>query len=221
MIDKIYDIAFDAASSGRPYMVYPKVFGDNRGSFSEVMVGRDILPIQQINRSTSSQYVIRGFHAQKAPFCQSKLVEALNKTIYDIIIDARPDSTSFGLCQAYELDPIKQNKLYVPQGFLHGFVVPKYEEDKSSTQAIFMYYCNNVYDKASEICINPKMYLTKLFETNATHNNKTSKIFSIVEEMFKSNTMVLSDKDLQGQDYEKFMANIIDEYNKTKILWYN
>lgn len=220
MNDKLYDITFDVASTGRPYMIYPKVFGDNRGSFSEVMVGNDITSIKQINRSISSQYVIRGFHAQKKPFCQSKLVEALNKTIYDIIIDARPDSKSFGLCAAYELNPIKQNKLYVPQGFLHGFVVPEYE-DTSSTQAIFMYYCNNVYDKSSEICINPKIYLTKLFKDSLFGcNDETSRILSIVETMFKSTKMILSDKDLQGQDYDTFMTNIKAQYYETKLLWY-
>lgn len=220
MINKQYDINFDVTNSGRPYIINPTVFGDNRGSFSEVLVGDDLKGIKQINRSVSSQYVLRGLHAQKSPFCQSKLVEAINQTIFDVIIDARPDSKTFGMCCAYELNPKRQNKLYVPQGFLHSFIVPRNEDDLNS-QAIFMYYCNNVYDKTSEICVNPKVYFEKLFKNFTNNeNNMSDVILEEIKAMFNTNNIILSDKDLQGQDYETFMMNIMNEYKKTKNLWY-
>lgn len=105
MIDKQFDTLFDTASSGQPWMVCPKVFSDNRGTFSEVLVGSSLESIKQINRSTSCQWTVRGFHAQRAPMCQAKLVEALTIPIYDIIVDARPDSKTFGTIAAYLLDP--------------------------------------------------------------------------------------------------------------------
>ena len=155
----IYCEQFDNISTGRPYMIYPNVFNDNRGTFSEVLKNDNLKDIKQINRSTSCKMTFRGFHAQKAPFCQSKLVEALNHPIYDIIIDARPDSRSFGLIDAFLLDPIKQNKLYVPRGFLHSFFVPWHSNDDNAT---FMYYCDNLYDHGSEICINPLSVFNEL-----------------------------------------------------------
>jgi len=60
-------------------------------------------------------------HAQKGCFCQSKLVECVSGHIHDIIIDARPNSKTFGMTKTYALDSAKANALFVPCGFLHGF----------------------------------------------------------------------------------------------------
>lgn len=87
----------------------PNVFPDDRGSFSEVLKSSDVPYlgiVRQINRSVSRKGTFRGFHAQKAPFCQAKLVEALTVPIYDIIVDARPDSKTFGKSACYLLDPV-------------------------------------------------------------------------------------------------------------------
>ena len=63
-MDKTYDMSFDAASTGRPCEIFPDIYGDSRGTFSEVMKHSEISGIKQINRSTSKQYVLRGCHAQ-------------------------------------------------------------------------------------------------------------------------------------------------------------
>ena len=110
-----------------------------------------------MNRSSSSKYTVRGCHAQYGKFCQGKLVEALTEKIYDIITDSRPDSKTYGLSKIYILDPLKQNKLWVPRGFLHAFVVPN-----AKSNAIFQYFCDNVYNKPSEIGINPLTILPKI-----------------------------------------------------------
>jgi len=80
--------------------------------------------------------------------------------IYDMIIDARPDSETFGACSFFKLDPIKQNKLWIPRGFLHGFIVPKCEGE-----AIFNYYCDATYCKSSEIGICPHDLVPRAIST--------------------------------------------------------
>lgn len=211
---KKYDDAFDVAISGQPYMVYPKVFSDNRGSFSEVLVSsRGFDDIKQINRSVSCQWTIRGCHAQKAPHCQSKLVEALTIPIYDIITDARPDSKTFGLTAAYLLDPKQQNKLFVPHGFLHAFAVPENEKD---VDAIFMYYCDDIYSKEDEVAVNPMSILPQLLENLKNENN----LLILVNMLKSSEKIILSEKDLAAKDYQLFMKEIYEEYTKTKKLWY-
>lgn len=215
-MEKIWCTQFDNVSTGRPYMIYPKVFNDNRGTFSEVLKDDDLKDIKQINRSTSCKMTFRGFHAQKAPFCQSKLVEALNQKIYDIIIDARPDSKSFGLIDAFLLDPKKQNKLYVPRGFLHSFFVPWYEYDNEE-DAMFMYYCDNVYDHESEIGIDPMSVFEKLKQYKMIESKDLNDFSKNIEDVSK---IVLSEKDLKGMNYDKFMELSIDEYKKTGKCWY-
>lgn len=218
MVEKKYEMIFDEASSSRPYTIQPKVFSDNRGTFSEVLVDKGLDSIKQINRSTSCQWTIRGCHAQKAPHCQSKLVEALTIPIYDIITDARPDSKSFGLTEAYYLDPKTQNKLFVPHGFLHAFAVP---EDEKTCDATFMYYCDDVYSKEDEVCVNPMSILPVV----ATLWSKETKdeanvLFNLVKMLESPEKLVLSEKDLKGKDYKEFMEEVSKEYRESKKLWY-
>ena len=217
MIEKKYDLAFDIASSGRPWMIFPKIFSDNRGSFSEVLVGDQLEGIRQINRSISDQWTIRGCHAQRAPKCQSKLVEALNLPIYDIITDARPDSKTFGLTEIYYLDPMKQNKLFVPHGFLHAFVVPP-SIDRPNDRACFMYYCDNTYSKENEIGINPMEIIPKIVELKS--KDESTDLYNLVK-MFKTpENFVLSKKDIEGKSYKEFMDEVSRDYQQSKKLWY-
>ena len=216
MMEKQYDMMFDIARSGRPYMVYPKVHSDGRGTFSEVLVRDELDGIKQVNRSTSCQWAIRGCHAQKAPHCQAKLVEALTIPIYDIITDARPDSKTFGLTEAYLLDPKAQNKLYVPHGFLHAFAVPPYEQDPNA-QAIFMYYCDDTYSKEDEVGVCPMSLLPKLvqkWEKEATNENHI--LWNLVQMLKAPERLVLSEKDSKAKNYQKFM----EEVSKDCQLWY-
>ena len=224
-----YCSAFDQTKT-RVYEIFPKIFNDNRGSFTEVLKfappDQKLLKqggvegIKQINRSKSIAGTVRGMHAQKGKFCQAKLVEALTDPIFDIITDARPDSSSFGVSQIFRLDPIEQNKLYVPRGFLHGFVVPK-----CKSQAIFQYFCDNIYDHSSEFGINPQTILPRLVlnlkELLEQHDDfKTMNQFYDLFELFDDPKLVFSEKDLNGFDYEKWMSETAAEYQSTGKCWY-
>ena len=207
------DDVFDCVRGYSPLQFEAKVFGDQRGSFSEVLVGEELRDIKQINRSKSIQGVVRGCHAQLGKWCQAKLVEAVHRQIYDIITDARPDSKTFGVTAAYLLDPFKQNKLYVPRGFLHAFAVPDYV---GYDKAVFMYYCDNVYCKAAEVCISPMSYLpnvVKKLDGDPKYED-LCKLFKTPEDL------VLSEKDLAGNDYEIWMQNVLEDYAKTGQVWY-
>lgn len=218
-MEKTFDTTFDTASSGQPYMVYPKVFSDNRGSFSEVLVEEDIDNIRQINRSVSCQWTIRGCHAQRAPHCQSKLVEALTIPIYDIITDARPDSKTFGLTEAYYLDPSKQNKLFVPHGFLHAFAVPEFKES-ANQQAMFMYYCDDIYSKADEVGVNPMSIFPRLLDIWEKNVNENNILWDLVQMLKTPDKLVLSKKDTEARSYQSFMEEVSKEYQNSKSLWY-
>ena len=212
-VRKEYDTSFDNPNGERPWMMYPKVFGDKRGFFTEVLTGDDVKSIKQINRSSSCQLAVRGLHAQAGAHCQSKIVEALTIPIYDIIVDARPDSKTFGLFGVYLLDPVKQNKLFVPHGFLHGFAVPKHESEEN---AVFMYYCDETFCKESETHANPMTILPKIAEMlNDSPEHK-----KFVEIMELESLLVLSDKDLSSEDYDVQMGRFLDEYSKNNRLWY-
>lgn len=135
--------------------------------------------------------------------------------IYDIITDARPDSKTFGLTNAYLLDPVKQNKLYVPHGFLHAFAVPNANAD---VNAMFMYYCDNVYSHESEICINPLSLVPDAIKQ--MNINKDDELYSLAQMLENLNNIVLSEKDINGQDYCEFMQKQKEAYNATGKLWY-
>lgn len=218
-MDIQYDLNFDVASSDRPYMMLPKVFSDNRGSFSEVLKGDVLSKVKQVNRSVSCQWTLRGSHAQKAPHCQAKLVEALTIPIYDIITDARPDSKTFGLTEVYLLDPKSQNKLFVPKGFLHTFAVPP--NDDPNAQAMFMYYCDEVFSKEDEIGVCPMSIIPKVADMlKANANNENSILYSFTKMLECPEKLVLSEKDSKSTNYADFMEKVSEEYKKTKKLWY-
>lgn len=221
--DEIFDSLNNSQFEANTVLqIFPNVFNDQRGYFTEVLKSHmhekdtseiplwltSLSWIKQMNRSSSSSYTIRGCHAQKAPFCQGKLVEAINARIYDIITDARPDSKTFGVSNIYVLDPNVQNKLWVPRGFLHSFAVPNINEAK----AIFQYFCDNVYDKASEICINPLSLLPKIVD----EADIDAQLFDI----FDQEELSISEKDKNGLDYETWMNEIKTEYEKSGRVWY-
>lgn len=101
------DEEFDTLSGTNfVYQVFPKIFKDGRGWFMERMQfpGNNLMDIKQINRSCSMPGVLRGCHAQKGPYCQAKLVEAINTALIDVITDARPTSSTFGKSKMYLLN---------------------------------------------------------------------------------------------------------------------
>ena len=138
------------------YILEPSVFGDDRGYFSPYFIQKDLEKeglsfekVVQTNRSKSSKGVVRGLHFQKNPKCQTKIVEVINGSAIDVVVDIREGSPTYGkhaavLLKPYDSkDPESGRQLYVPRGFAHGFLV-------LSDVAEFCYKVDNIYDHESE-----------------------------------------------------------------------
>ncbi len=131
-------------------LVVPPRFGDSRGFFSEVFVaprlaaaGIDV-PFMQDNQSLSvAKGTIRGLHCQVPPFVQGKLVRVIRGAIWDVAVDARVGSPTYGRHAAAVLSAENWAQLWVPPGFLHGFCT--LEPD---TEVIYKVTAG--YDRASE-----------------------------------------------------------------------
>ena len=110
-------------------LVKPKVFGDNRGFFmesykkSEFAANGITVEFNQDNHSKSTAHVLRGLHFQKQPYGQAKLVRCIRGRIYDVAVDIRPYSETFGKYVKVELSEENKHMLFIPDGFAHGFVV--------------------------------------------------------------------------------------------------
>lgn len=132
------------------YILEPTVFEDERGYFYEkfneekfeALTGMNGHFVQD-NISKSSYGVLRGVHLQKGEHAQAKLVSCLEGKVFDVAVDLREDSPTFGQWFGVELTPENKLQLYVPRGFGHGFSV-------LSETAIFSYKCDNFYHKDSE-----------------------------------------------------------------------
>ena len=129
-------------------VIEPKVFGDKRGFFLETF-RQDILQqsginetFVQDNHSRSSQGVLRGLHYQLTQ-TQGKLVRVTSGSVYDVAVDVRNGSPTFGKWFGTELDEESMRMMYVPPGFAHGFVV-------LSETADFLYKCTDYYHPESE-----------------------------------------------------------------------
>jgi dTDP-4-dehydrorhamnose 3,5-epimerase len=108
----------------------PKVFGDERGFFFEsfnrqvfdAAVGGPVSFVQD-NHSRSQQGVLRGLHYQLPPHAQGKLVRVVSGVIYDVAVDLREDSPTFGRWIGVELSSTNHRQLWIPRGYAHGFLV--------------------------------------------------------------------------------------------------
>lgn len=130
------------------FVITPQVFGDSRGYFAETFkapafeaVGISTVFVQD-NESCSSKGVLRGLHFQKE-HTQGKLVRVTSGCVYDVAVDVRPGSETFGKWVGVKLDSEKKQMFWIPAGFAHGFLV-------LSDSATFTYKCTDVYDPASE-----------------------------------------------------------------------
>jgi dTDP-4-dehydrorhamnose 3,5-epimerase len=130
-------------------IITPRIFGDHRGYFYESFskqayaaagVDRDFV---QDNQSASRRGVIRGLHYQLEPYAQSKLVRAIAGTIYDVVVDIRRGSPTFGKWFGLELSEANKLQLFVPAGFAHGFSV-------LSEQAVVLYKTDAYYCREAE-----------------------------------------------------------------------
>lgn len=135
-----------------PALISPKVFKDERGyfyeSFNEKEFKERIADINfvQDNQSLSSYGVLRGMHCQTGKFTQAKLVRVVKGAVLDVILDARYGSTH-KIYTAY-LSEENHRQLFVPRGFLHGFLTLR-------DNTVFQYKCDNFYNKESELGFNP------------------------------------------------------------------
>jgi len=109
-------------------LVKPKVFSDSRGFFMESYKKSDFfangidVEFNQDNHSKSTKGVLRGLHYQANPYGQAKLVRCSKGRIYDVAVDIRPESKTFGQYVKVELSEENKHMLYIPVGFAHGFV---------------------------------------------------------------------------------------------------
>jgi dTDP-4-dehydrorhamnose 3,5-epimerase len=134
-------------------VITPTIFKDDRGYFFESFnknifeeQTKSAIDFVQDNQSKSEKNVLRGLHFQNPPFDQGKLVRVIAGSVLDIAVDIRRKSATYGQHFKIILETQKQQMLWVPSGFAHGFV--SLEDD-----TIFSYKCTNYYHKDSEGCI--------------------------------------------------------------------
>ncbi|QBQ42696.1 dTDP-4-dehydrorhamnose 3,5-epimerase [Sphingobacterium psychroaquaticum] len=173
------------------YIVEPVKFGDSRGYFFESFNERTFNKLTgtethfvQDNQSFSTRGVLRGLHAQAGDHAQAKLVRVLQGAVLDVAVDVRPGSDTYGQYVAVELSVENNRQLFVPRGFLHGFVV-------LSEVATFFYKCDNFYNKDSECGIHP------LDQDLA------------VDWQIPIEELLLSDKDKEAQSFAAFTAQVV------------
>lgn len=128
----------------------PRLFGDERGFFLESFnqrafneaTGLDVQFVQD-NHSRSAKGVLRGLHYQLPPHEQGKLVRVVRGSVFDVAVDIRRDSPTFGKWVGVELSEDNHRQLWIPPGLAHGFLV-------TSESADFLYKASNYYAPAAE-----------------------------------------------------------------------
>ncbi len=173
-------------------VIEPHVISDLRGYFFESWqeeryqsAGIEAKFIQD-NESKSVQGVIRGLHYQLAPWGQAKLVRVVHGRVYDVAVDLRTGSPTFGKWYGLELDDISKRQLFIPEGFAHGFSV-------LSETAVFSYKCDNSYNREAERSINiidPALDINWMLNEIVpivSEKDKNAPLFSEAEMNFKFN----------------------------------
>lgn len=168
------------------YIIKPKVFGDERGYFFESFNAKKFLEATgvvtnfvQDNQSKSTKNVLRGLHFQSPPYAQDKLVRVVQGSVLDVVVDIRPNSSSYGEHFKIVLDVIHHHMMFVPKGMAHGFL--SLEDD-----TIFTYKCTDYYHPQSEGCI--------------AWNDNTLNI------AWNASDPIISEKDLLGQSFNEFKS---------------
>lgn len=130
-------------------VIHPTIFHDARGyfyepynrkTFAEIGIGEEFV---QDNQSFSQKGVIRGLHFQNPPHAQAKLLRVLQGSIWDVAVDIRKSSPTYGKYFGVELSAENKTIFYVPKGFAHGFLTL---EDNT----LLLYKCSDFYNKPSE-----------------------------------------------------------------------
>lgn len=134
------------------WLLEPRVFNDARGYFMETDRKEDFdekigkVDFVQDNESKSSYGVVRGLHYQRGTWSQAKLVRVTEGSVFDVAVDLRRSSDTFGQYVAFELSAENKRQLFIPRGFAHGFAV-------MSETAVFTYKVDNIYMPSSEASI--------------------------------------------------------------------
>ena len=171
------------------FIIEPTIFEDERGYFYEKFNEKKFEELTnsnghfvQDNISRSSYGVLRGLHLQKGEHAQAKLVSCLEGSVWDVAVDLRVDSPTYGKWFGIELNEENKLQFYVPRGFAHGFSV-------LSETAVFAYKCDNYYNKESEAGI--------------IYNDKDLKI----DWKLPTEKIIISEKDefLPAFSYRKFL----------------
>lgn len=129
-------------------IIEPTVFGDSRGYFMETFQAEEFAaagikgPFVQDNQSKSTKGVLRGLHFQKE-HTQGKLVRVISGEVFDVAVDCRPRSKTFGKWVGVTLSAENKKQFYIPEGFAHGFLV-------LSDEAEFTYKCTDYYTPSAE-----------------------------------------------------------------------
>lgn len=167
------------------FVLKPKVFEDERGYFYESynqnlfkQAGINFDFVQD-NQSLSQKGVLRGLHFQNPPHAQGKLVRVITGSVYDVAVDIRKDSKTYGKWFGLELTEKNKWMMFVPPGFAHGFLTLE-------NNTIFSYKCTNFYNKASEVCL--------------LWNDKDLNID------WNFDKPLLSAKDLEGKPFKGFLS---------------
>lgn len=130
------------------YVIEPTVFGDDRGYFMETYSEAEFAEIGitnkfvQDNQSKSRKGVLRGLHFQKEN-SQAKLVRVIKGAVYDVAVDLRPGSATYGKYEGVLLTEENKKMFMIPRGFAHGFLVV-------SDEAEFVYKCDDIYNHEAE-----------------------------------------------------------------------
>lgn len=135
-------------------ILHPNIFGDDRGWFMESFnqqrfaqaleeLGLPVPTFVQDNHSLSQKGVLRGLHYQNAPYAQGKLVRVVQGRVWDVAVDIRPESKTYGEWVGVELSAENKTMFWIPEGFAHGFI-----SLDDNTQ--FLYKTTNYYNKESE-----------------------------------------------------------------------
>lgn len=171
-------------------LIHPHVFEDERGyfikDFERTFYQENDLPTDflETNESKSKKGTIRGLHFQQK-FSQGKLIRVIKGAVYDVAVDLRFGSETFGKWMGFELSEYNHNVLYIPEGFAHGFLA--LEDD-----CIFSYKCTNKY--APE------------FDSGVRFNDPEIGVEWPVEKVGGWNNVITSAKDSQLQSFGDFKA---------------
>jgi len=167
------------------YIIEPRVFGDNRGYFEETYqydnfkaAGLNMIFVQD-NESKSKKGVLRGLHFQNR-YSQGKLVRVLQGEVFDVAVDLRKNSETYGKWTGVKLTSENKKMFYIPENFAHGFLV-------LSDEATFAYKCTNLYYPE--------------FDSGIIWNDKGINIEWPLEGIVE---ILLSDKDKKQQTFEEF-----------------